>query len=70
MQYCKMRYPEKASECMSLGIFSFVKAIFKRHNVDDLDFIILKNKAKNGFACICFALLFGIFLYFVHQNAK
>ncbi len=70
IQYCKIHYPEKAKEFMNLGIFSLTRAVFERHAIDDLDFVILKNKAKNGFACICFVFLLGIFLYFIHQNVK
>ena len=70
IQYFKMHYPEKASEFTNLGIFSLTKAIFKRHDIDDLDFVVLRNKAKNGLVCICFAILIGIFLYFIHKNVK
>lgn len=65
-----MHCPEEAKEFVNLGIFSLAKTVFKEHNIDDVDFDVLKSKAKNGLACICFVLFLGVFLYFIHQSIE
>jgi hypothetical protein len=64
LNYCRKHYPEKVPEFLRLGELTLIKAIFMKHTVDDLEFVILKNYAKNAYACVAFCLLFAIFLLF------
>lgn len=65
LRYCKENYPEKASEFLSLGTITMAKALFTKHDVDDLQFVILKNRAKNAWATIIFAFFIGVFFILV-----
>jgi hypothetical protein len=50
---------------LSLGEFTLTKALFKEHDIDDLEFITLKNKAKNAYASLYLAVLVGIFFVLI-----
>ena len=65
LRYCKEHYPKKASDFESLGTFSLTWAVFKKHDIDDLEFITLKNKAKNAYASLYLAFLIGIFFVLI-----
>ncbi len=60
VHYCKMHYPKEASEFLSLGTITLTRALFKKHEIGDLEFITLKNKAKNAYIGACCAFFFGI----------
>ena len=60
VQYCKTHYPKEASEFLCLGTITSTKTLFKKHEISDLEFITLKNKAKNAYISACCAFFFGI----------
>lgn len=65
LRYCKEHYPKKASDFVSLGTFSLSRALFKKHDIDDLEFVILKNRAKNAYFGLYLAVLIGIFFMLI-----
>ena len=65
LRYCKEHYPEKASEFLSLGEFTLSRALFRESESHDLEFITLKNKAKNAYASLYLAVLIGVFFVLI-----
>ena len=58
--YCKIHYPKEASEFQSLGTITGTRALFKEHDIDNSEFVTLKNKAKNAYVGARFVFFFGI----------
>lgn len=64
-RYCETHYPQKGSEFLSLGTITVVRALFKEHEIDDAEFVKLKNEAKNAYIGVCAAFLCGILFIIV-----
>ncbi len=60
VRHCKRHYPAKASEFLSLGTFTLTRALFEKHDIDDVEFISLKNKAKNAYLSLTIVFFGGI----------
>jgi hypothetical protein len=61
LHYCRKHYPAKASDFLSLGTFTIAWALFKTHDdIDDRDFVVLKNKAKRASIHLCIAFSVGV----------
>jgi hypothetical protein len=61
LHYCRKHYPAKASDFLSLGDYTMGWAVFKTHDdIDDSNFVVLKNKAKRAFIHLCIAFSAGV----------
>lgn len=61
--YCRKSYSEIASDFMSLGTFIMASVLFKAYDIDDREFVNLKNKVRK--ACVYLFVASSIGLIFI-----